>query len=321
MGEVIGVFAVFHPVKDDTNPLKIDYIKNNSANFSGLDNVESLVMKLGPPKWPWTLDAALVSEGEKVFHKMDAQHGNRSCADCHGIKKGVTRSTTSEAWATPILDVGTDSKGILLLTSTVKTGILAGAPVLGKPGEVLKSEDYAFAVLKNVVGGAIFQHYTSPLKHKLSVTEQEIQAELLAESKADVRADLSHTQSNIDVGSAEQLDATFKTRQAETGGPFKYESRVLQGIWAAAPFLHNGSVPSLNELLKPAADRVTEFRVGPTYDIENVGLAVNQTKFDYVLKTTDCNQRSSGNSRCGHEYGTSFNSAEKRALLEYLKQL
>jgi hypothetical protein len=31
-----------------------------------------------------------------------------------------------------------------------------------------------------------------------------------------------------------------------------YESRVLNGIWATAPYLHNGSVPNLWELLKPA---------------------------------------------------------------------
>lgn len=317
LGEVIGVFAVFHPVKDDTNPLKINYIKTNSANFSGLDSLESLVMKLGPPKWPWPLDAALVSEGEKVFHKKDAQHGDQSCNDCHGIRKGLTRSATSETWATPILDVGTDSRGILLLTSTVKTGILAGAPVLGKPGEVLKAEDYAFAVLKNVVGGSILQHYTSPSKHALSSSEQEIKNEVLTRS----RGELPKPEAISEADPTGQLNATFKTRQAETGGPFKYEARVLQGIWAAAPFLHNGSVPSLNELLKPAANRAAEFGVGPAYDIENIGLAANQTRFDYIFKTTDCNNRNSGNSRCGHEYGTSFNAAEKRALLEYLKQL
>ena len=316
LGEVIGVFAAFHPVKDDANPLKINYIKTNSANFSGLDNVESLVMKLGPPKWPWPLDNVLVSEGEKIFYKKDARQGNQSCNDCHGVTKSLTHSANG-TWATPILDVGTDSKGILLLASKVKTGMLEGAPVLGKPGDVLKSEDYAFTVLKNVVGGAIFQHYTSPSNNKLSVTEQEIKDELLAQSRGESKApeNISH------VKSTDHIDATLKVRQAETSGPFKYESRVLQGIWAAAPFLHNGSVPSLNELLKPAAERVAEFRVGPSYDIENIGLAVNQTKFDYVFKTTDCNNRSSGNSRCGHEYGTSFSSSEKRALLEYLKQL
>ena len=88
-----------------------------------------------------------------------------------------------------------------------------------------------------------------------------------------------------------------------------------------APYLHNGSVPSLVELLKPAAERVSEFKIGPNYDIENVGLAANQSKFNYVLKTTDCSNRNSGNSRCGHEFGTSLPVAEKRALIEYLKTL
>jgi len=96
---------------------------------------------------------------------------------------------------------------------------------------------------------------------------------------------------------------------------------VLEGVWAVAPYLHNGSVPSLAELLKPAAERVKSFKIGPDYDIENVGLAAQQTKFDYTLQTTDCSDRNSGNSRCGHEYGTKLSPEEKRALLEYLKEL
>ena len=100
-----------------------------------------------------------------------------------------------------------------------------------------------------------------------------------------------------------------------------YESRVLQGIWAVAPYLHNGSVPSLSELLKPAAERVVEFKVGPTYDIATVGLAADQTRFDFTLETTDCSAINSGNSRCGHEYGTGLSQSEKTALLEYLKSL
>jgi hypothetical protein len=101
----------------------------------------------------------------------------------------------------------------------------------------------------------------------------------------------------------------------------KYESRVLEGIWAAAPYLHNGSVPTLAELLKPAAERVAAFKIGPAYDIVNVGLAVDQTKFNFTLKTTDCSNRNSGNSRCGHEFGTTLSPEEKKALLEYLKIL
>ena len=100
-----------------------------------------------------------------------------------------------------------------------------------------------------------------------------------------------------------------------------YEARVLQGIWAAAPYLHNGSVPTLAELLKPSAERVKAFKIGPAYDIVNVGLAIEQTQFNYTLTTTDCSDRNSGNSRCGHEFGTQLMPDEKKALLEYLKTL
>jgi hypothetical protein len=95
----------------------------------------------------------------------------------------------------------------------------------------------------------------------------------------------------------------------------------LQGIWATAPYLHNGSVPSLAELLKPSTARVAQFKVGSNYDIQNVGLAAEQTQFNASIVTTDCSKLDSGNSRCGHEYGTQLTDQEKKALLEYLKTL
>jgi hypothetical protein len=106
-----------------------------------------------------------------------------------------------------------------------------------------------------------------------------------------------------------------------TPAPKAYESRVLEGIWATAPYLHNGSVPTLADLLKPATERPATFKIGPAYDPVNLGLAIDQTMFNYTMQTTDCSDRNSGNSRCGHEFGTQLSPAEKRALLEYLKVL
>ena len=95
----------------------------------------------------------------------------------------------------------------------------------------------------------------------------------------------------------------------------------MQGIWAAAPYLHNGSVPTLAELLKPAAQRIKQFKIGPAYDTVNVGLAVEQSQFNSTLTTTGCADLNSGSSDCGHEFGTQLPDAEKKALLEYLKTL
>ena len=100
-----------------------------------------------------------------------------------------------------------------------------------------------------------------------------------------------------------------------------YESKVLQGVWASAPYLHNGSVPTLAALLTPAAARPASFQVGPVYDIVNVGLALEQPNGSATVRvTTDCSTMA-GESRCGHEFGTSLTQDEKTALIEYLKTL
>lgn len=156
VGEVIGVFAEFHPFKDKWKLLKVNYSKNNSANFRGLNKLEDLITKLGPPKWPWPLDQALVAKGKLVYQQKDAANDNQSCADCHGIKKGKFRSVFHETWATPIIDVGTDSREINLLGSQVKTGVLEGAKIFGTP---LKPVDSALSVLVLSVSGSILQNY------------------------------------------------------------------------------------------------------------------------------------------------------------------
>lgn len=295
VGEVIGVFAEFHPFKDKFKLLKVNYSKNNSANFKGLNNLEDLITKVGPPKWPWPLDQALVARGALVYQQKDAAQGNQSCADCHGITKGKFRSVFHQTWATPILDVGTDSREINLLGSQVKTGVLEGASIFGTP---LKSEDSAISVLKLAVVGSILQHYFI-----LG----------LPGGKEGEPGQLKDTW--------QPKAATDMASGSTPATSFPYESRVMQGIWAAAPYLHNGSVPTLMELLTPDNQRVSQFMIGPIYDINNVGLATQQTKFNFTLKTTDCSDRNSGNSRCGHNFGTAFSAADKKALLEYLKSL
>ena len=303
LGEVFGVFATFHPKKDPNRVLGVDYLAVNSANFSGLEKLEDLIEKLGPPKWPWPVDKTLAAKGKDIYEKTCA-------AGCHEIKKGEFRSITHVTWATPLQDVGTDSREYDVLAGMVDTGVLngAGIPFLDDP---LKPKDTAFHVLGLAVGASIIQQAESMLPGggKMS-TKDKLKMKL---KKAFLRPGLEH------LGS---LKGAFKTPAAKTTTePFKYESRVLEGIWATAPYLHNGSVPTLAELLKPAAERAASFKIGPAYDTTNLGLAVEQTKFDYTLNTTGCDQRNSGNSRCGHEFGTKLSAEDKKALLEYLKIL
>src|SRR5262249_55327459 len=145
VGEVLGVFAVFHPRKDPARVLGVNYVDDNSANFRGLKALEDLIGKIGPPKWPWAVDQALAARGKQIF--------DRTCAkDWHEIKTGALRSI-KRTWATPIWDVGTDSRERNLLTGMVDTGVLAGAQIpFAQP---LAARDTAFNVLRTAVTGSI----------------------------------------------------------------------------------------------------------------------------------------------------------------------
>ena len=78
---------------------------------------------------------------------------------------------------------------------------------------------------------------------------------------------------------------------------------MLNGIWATAPYLHNGSVPNLWELLKPAKDRRTTFMVGSrVFDPKNVGYDADQSPFKNGRFVAD--RHANGNGNGGHEYGT-----------------
>ena len=102
------------------------------------------------------------------------------------------------------------------------------------------------------------------------------------------------------------------------GADGAYESRVLYGIWATAPYLHNGSVPSLWELMKPAKDRVTTFNVGCRhFDPKNVGFVIDDPSCKTGTFVVDPNN---GNGNGGHEFGTDLSEDDRWAIVEFLKQ-
>jgi mono/diheme cytochrome c family protein len=100
-----------------------------------------------------------------------------------------------------------------------------------------------------------------------------------------------------------------------------YASHPLDGIWLRAPYLHNGSVPTLRELLNPPSGRRTVFYRGDdVYDPQNVGFVSNVAKRGgQAFFRFDTHERGNGNG--GHLYGTDLTPTEKSALLEYLKTL
>ena len=308
-----------------------DFVQNNlfglfytyatSINFEGLGNIEKVVKKKGPPKWPWPVDTKLAAEGEKIY--------KRECSDgCHG--KTEKHSLLGTTWQTPVKNVGTDTRQYDELGWKVKTGVLEGAgiPFIAKR---LDKEDFAVHMMFTAVAGSIGEYFLligggNPPGDGFG-TSATPTAPVAASSAprsppqaSQVVADASNAAGGVPRAEPPQsLTIESGTLLERTLNRGAYEARVLEGIWAAAPYLHNGSVPTLAELLKPSAQRVSKFNVGAKYDIENVGIAVGQD--GWPLPSTGCDDLNSGNSRCGHEYGTSLSERDKKALIEYLKTL
>ncbi|MEZ6014636.1 MAG: c-type cytochrome [Planctomycetota bacterium] len=105
-----------------------------------------------------------------------------------------------------------------------------------------------------------------------------------------------------------------------------YVAPPLHGIWASAPYFHNGSVPTLWHVLHPSS-RPVAWRRDPTgYDAQRVGLLVEERDAPPALERADerrrwFDTRYRGKGAQGHDYPAQLDEAQRRALLEYLKTL
>jgi len=328
-GEVFGVFADFAPRRlvppTKVSPAVIDYTKN-SVKFDGLQTLEEKIAILRPPPWPrdlFGLDDSLAALGKPLFEAH--------CSSCHAVQSSVD---VPGAWRTPVLAVGTDPKMALNSARMSDAGLLTGAlmppPAIGaridnpaKAGDML-----ANTVVGTLLAEAVVPPVPPPAKLAQSgvfralrkdfanlpgenldaLLDPKLSARAKAEAMIKIRAFINAKLSNL-----------FHPPPAIAGAA--YESRVLNGIWATAPYLHNGSVPNLWELLKPAKDRRTSFMVGSrVFDPKNVGYDADQSPFKngrFVADPANAN----GNGNGGHEYGTTLTDEQRWAIIEYLKTL
>jgi hypothetical protein len=121
--------------------------------------------------------------------------------------------------------------------------------------------------------------------------------------------------------------------------PLGYPARPLRGYWATAPYLHNGSVPNMYQLLSPVAERDKVFYVGTTdYDPEHMGYSTrwHWGLFDWIFSRGlfKFDTHITGNSNRGHEFrdvkpgesskgviGPYLPPEDRLAIIEYLKVL
>jgi hypothetical protein len=114
-------------------------------------------------------------------------------------------------------------------------------------------------------------------------------------------------------------------------GEAVYAARPLTAVWSTAPYLHNGSVPTLDDLLRPVAERPRRFPLGHReYDPVKVGYRTDVADpvfvFDVDQPVLDADGQPvpgepNGNSNAGHVYGTELAAEQRAELVEYLKTL
>jgi mono/diheme cytochrome c family protein len=109
--------------------------------------------------------------------------------------------------------------------------------------------------------------------------------------------------------------------------PQGYMAPPLDGIWATAPYLHNGSVPTLWHLLNPEHRPIVWHRTSSEFDERNVGLTVETLEEiprrlrDVSIKRTYFDTRVPGKSAVGHDFPLELSAEQRVAVLEYLKTL
>ena len=129
----------------------------------------------------------------------------------------------------------------------------------------------------------------------------------------------------FDTDLAVRVSSTAYSDRIDAQSTGAYAAPPLTGLWASAPYLHNGSVPTIGELLSPS-DRTPTFQLGGhALDFSRMGLLHEAGAYppDYapfsnpvVFDTTE-----PGKGNQGHEYGAGLSADDKRALIEFLKQL
>lgn len=291
VGEVLGTFGTLELV---TTP---DKMFSSSVIVDDLAMMESWLHDLKPPAWPETilggLDPVKVEAGRALYE--------RDCQGCHNLppyrltpaENNIAGRQFIKVTMIPYKKVGTDPRMIENFgPRTAFTGPLANVLFGGR--EQVSAGEY----LVNVVAATVHRDFTV---HNIPKQQQ------LAYSGF---------------------------RYAPDGKPDKpknvlaYKAGPLAGVWATAPYLHNGSVPTLSDLLLPPAERPGVFYVGSrAFDPVHVGyrnrgadltMADQQLLFRYDTSLP-------GNSNAGHAYPNParivYTDADRIALIEFMKSL
>jgi cytochrome c5 len=249
----------------------------STVNFDGLGRLQDWMYQLKPPRWPGKYFGELDEERATRGAALYAEH----CQSCHALSNRDEAKRKLTVTLTPIADVGTDPRAATnFLNARASTGPLQGRKQAVVAGPVFGTEASAIDMVIHATIGVV-------LRHPLKAVREAV------------------------VGYHSVIKAAIDQH------PNYYKARPLDGVWASAPYLHNGSVPTLADVLEPPAARPARFYVGSReFNPERVGYVDEEGPHTSLFDTA-----LSGNSNAGHTYGTDLDADAKRDLLEYLKSL
>ena len=320
-GEVIGVFGILDWQRKPGWTLSslisgqgfsdshISY--QSSVNVRNLRHIEDQLKELQSPQWPGIfpkIKPERAAKGNELFAKF--------CSSCH---EDIDRSAADRrviAQMIKLKTIGTDRKMAENSVNYVGySGIVRGLSLGVGVGKLYIQEKAPVAALLTATTTGVVATPDAD-KWKITRAAEWIYDLVAAYFTNDVKATIKRGNYNPDT----------------TVDPFAslsaYKARPLNGIWATAPYLHNGSVPTLYDLLLPKKRdkdpedgeyRPDRFTVGHReFDPEKVGFITVKSDDRKLLFET----HRKGNSNAGHEYhARKLTKEERMALVEYMKTL
>ena len=306
VGEALGVGASLHLLDEHGKGVAEADRYASSVRLHDLYTLEETLKRLQPPKWP-----------EAVFGKVDLPLASRgkalyteNCAYCHAPdpkprdqRLAPSRDPEWKMRVVPISIVGTD------------------------PTTADNIADHRFDISRLGWTKAELSKLDVRL-YGASLDEVDFKSISSAKGLAYITAyveNRAYQDAGIGPRQRKEMDGYgLPIGVQEKRG---YKARPLDGIWATPPFLHNGSVPNLFELLSPVYERQAQFWVG-NFEFDPVRVGYRSDKFPggFLLDT-----RVTGNGNGGHEFrdgcrqegviGRALSPDERLALIEYLKVL
>lgn len=367
VAESLGTGATFHFLDDYGRPVPAAERYLTSFQFENVQQIESDLRSLRPPEWPQDLlgpiDLKKATAGRELFETH--------CAHCHapdvaGLPdvRAVAPGKVGADGALPVWKIAAKPLDVVGTDPSVSEGLVGYRLDLRRMG--LDPMD-----VKQLLEEELKKQKARYVQEKTAAKTPDVQKEMAEKAAYADRQIASLDQldlRSVSIGEALNIVDMVTRRRYYTDNHFSeaeqacfngfgmldlpqvvpgYKPRPLEGVWATPPYLHNGSVPTLYDLLSPADKRPRQFYVGRReYDAKRVGYltALTPAENTRLAGRWDKNETPPGpwrgemlldtslpgNSNHGHEFddgygarigviGEKFTEEQKWDLIEYLK--